>query len=533
MDFAGFRVTKVAFAMEPKTDPKLGLGLDEHAELWTEHQFRRLLEKLPAGAYMCDAQGLITYFNERAVEVWGRKPRLREPEERFCGSFRMFHGDGRSMPHAECWMALALRDRTEYSGKEVVIERPDGQRMTALAHANPICDESGNLFGAVNVLIDITDRKRAEEALRRADRAKDEFLATLAHELRSPLAPIRNAVEILHVQGPRDSQSNWALDVIGRQMRHLSRLIDDLMDLARVTSNRLELRRRRVPLAEVVRSAVETSQPLLQASGHDFAALLPPEPVWVHADAVRLSQALSNLLNNAARYTHPGGRIRLTVEREGGEAVVRVSDDGIGIAPEVLPRVFDMFMQAARSEGGSEGGLGIGLTLVERLVEMHGGTVRAESGGLGRGSVFTVRLPLDDSTQAPADEDGGGIAAPAASLRILVVDDNRDSVESLGVLLRLLGHEVFTAHDGPAALAAAETHRPDAVVLDIGLPLMDGHEVARRIREQPWGRTMGLIAVTGWAQDEDRERSMQVGFDHHMAKPVDPAVLLELLARSG
>jgi PAS domain S-box-containing protein len=500
------------------------------AELWTEHQFRSLLEKLPAGAYICDSGGLITFYNDRAVELWGRAPKLHDAEDRFCGSFKLFHSDGRPMRHEECWMARALETRAEYNGEEVVIERPDGRRMTALAHANPLRDEAGNLFGAVNVLIDITDRKRSEEALQAAGRSKDEFLATLAHELRNPLAPIRNAVEILHVQGPRDPESNWAIQVIDRQMQLMTRLIDDLMDVSRITRNKLELRRQRVTLAEVVRAAVETSRPLLEAEGHELTLSVPRRPIRLDADPTRLAQAISNLLNNAARYTEPGGHVWLTAERQGGEAVVSVKDTGIGIAAEMLPMVFELFAQGGRAGAAAEGGLGIGLTLVKRLVEMHGGTVQAASGGLGQGSVFTVRLPIDEGPAGePEKRDGEGLT-PTPPLRILVVDDNRDSAESLGMLFRLVGHEVRVAHDGLEAIAAAAELRPDAVVLDIGLPKLDGYGVAARIREEAWGRQATLIAVTGWGQKEDKERSRAAGFDHHLVKPVDPTALIRLLS---
>lgn len=355
-----------------------------------ELTFHRLLEKLPAGAYTCDPAGLITYFNQHAVELWGRAPKLNDPEDRFCGSFKLFYPDGSPMRHDQCWMALALQRNEEYNGLEVVIEQPDGSRRTVLAHANPICEGEGTVWGAVNVLVDISDRKRAEDALRVADRSKDEFLAMLGHELRNPLAPIRNAVEILRIRGPGDAQLQWATGIIGRQVEQLTRLVDDLLDVSRITRGAIEVRKERVDLAAVIGAAVETSGPLLAAGNHEFTVSVDAR-IELDADPVRLAQAISNLLNNAANYTAPGGRVRLTAERDGDAAVVTVRDTGIGIRAEMLPRIFDPFTQADRS-AHRKGGLGLGLTLVKRLVELHGGSVRAHSEGPGKGAKFTVRL---------------------------------------------------------------------------------------------------------------------------------------------
>jgi PAS domain S-box-containing protein len=805
---------------------------------WGEVEFRRLLEKLPAGAYTCDPDGLITYYNQRAVELWGRPPKLNDPRDRYCGSFKLFTSDGRPIDPADCWMARALRENAAFNGQEIVVERPDGSRVTVLAHSNPLRDESGRLVGAVNVLVDVTDprradaanallaaivessddaivskdldgvilswnagaerifgytaaeavgrsitmiippdrldeeteilarlrrgeriehfetvrqtrdgrhidisltvspvrdaagrvvaaskvardvtdRKRAEEALRRserelaaelraaqhlqevstrliqaddveslyeqildtavavmrsdfasmqmlyperggelrllafrgfdpeaakfwkwvradstttcgvalracersvvpdvmtcefmagtadlqvylrtgiramqstpllsrggrvlgmisthwrnphrpterdlrlldvlarqaadlidrsqseqalreADRRKDEFLATLAHELRNPLAPVRNAVQLLQAQGPPTPQAAWALGVIDRQMRQMTRLIDDLLDISRISCDKLELRRQRVALAEVVRTAVETSRPLLEAAGHQFAVAVPPEPIHLDADPTRVAQAISNLLNNAAKYTDRGGHVWLTAERQGSDAVVRVRDTGVGIPAEVLPRLFEMFTQVERSLDRAQGGLGIGLALVKQLVEMHGGSVEAHSDGPGQGSEFVVRLPVvvEPPPESPADA-AGEEAAPVATLRVLVVEDNRDSAASLAMLLRIAGHDVRTAHDGLEAVGAAGEFRPDVALLDIGLPKLNGFDAARRIRQQPWSAGMVLIAVTGWGQDDDRKRSKESGFDHHMVKPVDPGALMELLGALG
>ena len=495
-----------------------------------DRQFLKVLETLPAAAYTCDAQGLITYYNSHAVDLWGRRPRLRDAADRFCGSFKLFATDGTWIPHDECWMALALRNRTEYVGKEIVFERPNGDRLTALAHINPILDDSGVLQGAVNVVVDVTERRRAEDALKAADQAKNEFLATLAHELRNPLAPLRNATRILQLDGAPSPNLRWALEVIDRQMRQMTRLIDDLMDISRITVNKLELRKSTVELGEIVRAAVESSHPLLESCGHTLRVTVEPR-VFVDGDLTRLAQVVSNLLNNAARYMERGGRVWLTAERQGGDAVLSVRDEGIGLPADMLTQIFEIFAQVDRSLSRSRGGLGIGLTLVKRIVEMHGGTVTAFSDGAGKGSEFVVRLPARAAEPTPSRGAGSGRAHPAPVSRVLVVDDNEDAAASLGMLLEMAGHEVRTAHDGEAALAAAEDFRPDVAFLDIGLPRMNGYEVAERIRGQAWGNEILLIALTGWGQDSDRLRSKEAGFDRHLVKPVDPATLLEMLSR--
>ena len=621
-------------------------------------ELHHLLAQVPA-AYTCDAEGLITFFNERAVQLWGREPALNDPVDRFCGSFRLFAPDGSPIPHRECWMALALRDATAYNEQEIVIERPDGSRCTVLAYANPFPDEWGKPVGAVNVLVDITDRRRAEQAraqlaaivessddaivskdlngiiqnwnaaaqrlfgytaeeavgrhisliipaeradeedkiiarlragervyhfdtvrvrkdgqpvhvsltispvrdetgrivgaskiarditdrkqaeervydlmarLKEADSKKDEFLAVLAHELRNPLAPLLNALEILKRGEGNGDVLQQVRSTLERQLGQLARLVDDLLDVNRIARGKLELRKGRVELASVVRQAAEASRPLAERAGHDLSVSLPPEPVYLYADPARLTQVFGNLLNNACKYTEPGGRIRLTAVRQGGEAVVSLKDTGLGIPPDKLAGIFEMFTQIERSLERSQGGLGIGLTLVKRLTEMHGGSVRAYSEGPGRGSEFVVRLPV--LVEEPKERVPGSAAeqAPVTRLRILIVDDNRDATASLAMLLKLTGNETRTAHDGLEAVEAAATFRPDVALLDIGLPKLSGYDVCRRIREQPWGKGMVLIALTGWGLDEDRRLSRDAGFDHHMVKPVDFDALLSLLA---
>ena len=493
-------------------------------------EFYHLLETLPAGAYTCDPDGLITYFNAYALELWGRAPRLNDPIDRFCGSFKLFATNGTAIPHDDCWMARALRAEKEFNGHEIVIERPDGQRRTVLAHANPIRDGSGKVLGAVNVLVDITDRKQAEAALRIADRSKNEFLAILAHELRNPLAPIRNAVHILSREDALAPESQWALSAIDRQVRQMARLIDDLVDVARITCDRLELRKERVDLAPVLRSAIETSGTLLKAGGQEFTVVLPDAPIWLDADLVRLAQAVSNLLNNAAKYTERGGYVWLSAERDGDAAVITVRDTGVGIPAAVLPHVFEMFTQGEQIRARTLGGLGIGLTLVKRLVEMHGGTVHAESGGQDMGSTFVIRVPaLPEAAPGEHAEPDRPEPMSPPPLRMLIVDDNRDAADSLAMLLRTTGNEIRTAYDGLEALQVASEFRPEVVLLDIGLPKIDGHEVAQRLRHEAWGRRVCLIAITGWSDESDRARSRAAGFDHHLVKPLDTAHLAQLL----
>ncbi len=795
-------------------------------------EFSRLLDRLPAGAYTCDPEGLITYFNEYAVKLWGRAPKLNDPIDRFCGSFKLYLADGKPIQHDQCWMARALQTGSAFNGEEILVERPDGTRLTALAHANPIRDEAGNLIGAVNVLVDISDRKRAEQAqqflagivessedaiisktltgqiltwnrsaerllgytaeeaigksilmlipperqheeatiierlrrgeriehfetvrltkderridvslsispvrddkgqviaaskvlrdvtaqkqaqqavvalkeelalqlgdlrrlhemstrlastlelqpildetvraavaiensdmgllslcdpegqglsigasigfqpeylnliqrassggacgtcyserrrvvipdievdptfepyreaarkagyravhstplvtrggkiigvlsthfrrpyqpsartihlidlcarqaaefienarlyaeLRAADRSKEEFLAVLAHELRNPLAPIRNSLHIMRLSGELTLAGERVQEVMERQVSHLVRLVDDLMEVSRISRGKIELRKEPVELAEVMASAVEASRPLIEGARHQLAISLPTDPVTLEADGIRLTQIISNLLNNAAKYTDAGGQIWLTARREAGDVVISVRDTGIGIPPEKLPHVFDMFAQVHAAGYRNTGGLGIGLTLVRRLVDLHGGRIEARSGGMGKGSEFVVRLPVaDHKLQAalPPPRKPERVV-PLANKRVLVVDDNHDAADSLAMFLKFLGASVQVAYDGGAAIDMVAKSQPEIVLLDIGMPMLDGYEVARRIRELPEGSDVLLVAMTGWGQEEDKRRTALAGFNHHLVKPVDPVKLQKLLAQ--
>jgi len=379
----------------------------------------------------------------------------------------------------------------------------------------------------------VIEREKSEKALRDADRRKDEFLATLAHELRNPLAPIRNAAHLMRMT-PLPDPLQHATDVIERQVRHLSRLLEDLLDVSRISRGKIELRRSRVDLATVVADAVETSRPLIADRGHEFTVELPQQPVVLDVDATRIEQVISNLLNNAAKYTPAGGRISLKVEREKDTVIIRVKDSGIGIKPGLLAAIFDMFVQADNRLEREGGGLGIGLTLVRHFVQMHRGTITVTSEGPNLGSEFVVKLPLDSHAAGESADRAGDIVAiepHATGLRILVVDDNRDSAETMSSLLQMLGNVVTTANAGPEALQRVAEAPPDVALLDIGMPVMNGYEVAERIRKYPGGRDILLVAMTGWGQEADRSRSRAAGFDHHLVKPVEVEQLLKLLER--
>jgi len=631
-------------------DKRASRGAAEREMTSADTQLHHLLDALPVAAYTCDQEGLITYFNRSAEQIWGRRPKLNDPIDRFCGSFKLFAPDGSPIRHDECWMAKALMSAKSYNREQIVIRRPDGSQVTALAHANPLHDDAGRLVGAVNILVDVSDekdaenaqaflgaivessedaivsktlqgkiltwntgaqrlfeytaeeaigqpitliipterhaeeetilrrlrggeriehfetvrvaksgreidislsvspvrdrtgkviaaakvarditaQKRNEAALREADRRKDEFLAILAHELRNPLAPISNSLHILRLCGELSPAMEQIRGIMERQVNHLVRLVDDLLEASRIKHDKIELRKEHIELAGVLCSAIETSRPIIDAAGHQLAIALPAEVVLLNADPVRISQVVSNLLNNAAKYTPDGGQIWLTAKAEGGEAVISVRDTGIGIPPAALTKVFDMYAQADESLERSQGGLGIGLTLAKHLIELHGGRIEAMSAGAGKGSEFIVHLPLAaESPQATATNLAQGCALPVR--RILIADDRRDAVFVLGQLLEKMRQDVQIVHSAAAALEAARAEPPDVLISDIAMPGMDGYELAQRVRQEPAFRDVTLVALSGYGNLADRERAKRAGFDFHLIKPVSWDALERLL----
>jgi signal transduction histidine kinase len=408
-------------------------------------------------------------------------------------------------------------------------QQRDARLVEGVAAQAAIAIDNARLYESAQA--QLATRERAEASLRDSDRRKDEFLATLAHELRNPLAPIRQAVNISQNPEATAAQKSWSHEVITRQVQHMSLLLDDLLDISRITRGTLELRRKRTQLAGVIETAIETARPAIDAKRHSLGVHLPQVPVTLDVDPLRLSQVLSNLLTNAAKYTDPDGRVRIDVELVGGEIVIRVIDNGIGIAPEAMPELFTMFSQVRTVHDRSDGGLGIGLALSRGLIELHGGRLDAHSAGLGTGSEFVVRLPAPAQSQAAPAEPPTRDESPLRRRRVLVADDNIDAGESLAMLLRLDGHEVELASNGAQAVELFDRMRPEIAILDIGMPGLNGYEVAQRIRQKA-KKSVTLIAVTGWGQEADKARAAASGFDHHFTKPVEPGVLSALVGKA-
>jgi PAS domain S-box-containing protein len=502
----------------------------------SEEQYKAIYSQAAIGIAEADLLGRLIRANNRFCEILGYD-RAALLGRRFVE----FTAPADRLESLECFQTL-LSGGPMYAIEKRYV-RKDETIVWARVAVSLIRDSAGQPARVVAVIEDITERKRLESELQRrvaelaeADRRKDEFLATLAHELRNPLAPIRNA---LHLMGEPSADAR-ALEperaMAERHVVHLARLIDDLMDIARISRGKIALRKETLLLAPLIERAVASVRPALESRGHRLEVVLPEAPVSLAADPTRLEQILGNLLNNAIKYTEPGGTIQVHVEPERDHVVLRVCDSGIGIAPELLPRIFDLFVQAENHRDRSQGGLGIGLSLVRRLVEMHGGTITAHSAGPHRGSQFVVRLPALPAShskdgQKPSEHGAvRGASRTPPRRRILVVDDNHDAANSLARLLkRLYGQDVHVAHDGPAALESVDRLHPEVVLLDIGMPGMDGYEVAQRLRKKPELAALKIVALTGWGQEADRVRSRAVGFDHHLVKPVDPADLCKLL----
>ncbi|HVI78133.1 MAG TPA: ATP-binding protein [Candidatus Acidoferrum sp.] len=489
--------------------------------LESEARFRAMAEASPALTWQLDGLGNLVYLNQRCTELMGRTA-----EELMNGGWRStLHPE--DAPDYLAALEGALHNRSHFQ-QRVRIRKGDGEVRWLKSYALPLFTAEGHYTGHVGVFIDITDTVNAENALREAGRRKDEFLATLAHELRNPLAPVASALALM-AHPWSAARIPHLLSIINRQVNHMVRLVDDLLEVSRITSGKVELRRAPTELATILRNVIESSQPLVSEKKHTLNVSIPEAPLLVYADSVRLEQIFTNLLNNAARYTPDGGEIWLSSRQEDNYAVVSIRDNGIGILPGMLPRLFDMFAQERRQGVGTQEGLGIGLNLVHRLVSMHGGTVEAMSKGKDQGSEFVVRLPL---AQTPGHETTAEpeAAAEPAGLRVLVVDDNYDAADVLQMLLASIGINAKAVNSGPTALTAIPQFKPEVILMDIGMPGMSGHEVARQIRGEPQFNDIKLVALTGWGQEEDRRQSKASGFDHHLTKPVSLKTLKELLA---
>jgi two-component system, chemotaxis family, CheB/CheR fusion protein len=519
---ASGRIYAVAGIVTDITDRKR----TEQALRESEERFRLMGDTIPYGAWMADAQGRNIYISPLFLELVGR---TYEEVKELGWADKMPAEDVE--PVMQRWMEC-VRTGQDWEG-ELRFPSPDGRWHTILSRGKPVRDVHGQVQAWVGINLDITERKEAEEGLARAnaalaeaDRRKNEFIAVLSHELRNPLAPIRYALPLLGEER-LGAAGRRATEVIDRQVAQLSRLVDDLLDMSRITAGKFELRREHVTLRSVLSAAVEAASPAVAAAGHSLDISAPDSPVWLHADAARISQAITNLLNNSARYTPQGGCIRLEAHADQGHCVIRVTDNGIGIAPKALPTLFERFRQV-HDKKGPQGGLGIGLALAKQLVEMHDGTIEAHSAGANSGAEFVIRLPLAAVAPGP-QEPQARLCGETACLRVLVVDDNIDLVEVLAMVVEAAGHQARKAFDGRSAVSAALEYQPHVILLDVGMPEMDGTEVARELRRHPEMAGTRIIALTGWGQDDDRRRTAEAGFDEHLTKPTDPQQVLRIL----
>jgi PAS domain S-box-containing protein len=497
----------------------------------SEQRYREIVETAEEGIATHDPDGTITYVNQRMADMLGYS------RQEIIGRSSLDFVD-----EEEREAVIKARESLKREGSfsaERKLRRKDGSILWTLCNVSPRGDVAGNFVGYLAMHTDLSEWKKAQESLqnanerlREADRRKDEFLAMLAHELRNPLAAISSALELLRLRGSPDPTNKRAKEAAARQAGHMARLLDDLLDVARVTQGKIALSKEPIPLVSFLESAIEASNPFMDARKHQLYVLHPRESMRVHGDRVRLTQAVANLLHNSAKYTPPGGEIFLTVQREGEYAVISVRDNGIGIDQNLLPNVFDLFIQGSRSPDRAEGGLGVGLTLTKSIAELHGGRVEARSGGIGLGSEFRIVLPLLPPVDKQATHAGLDESKASKRVRILVVDDNVDSAEMLSVLLEMEGHEVLIANSGQTGIALALQSVPDVALVDIGMPGMDGYKVAQRMRASPELKEMALIAVSGYGQLEDLNKSREAGFDDHLVKPVDLETLKRVVERS-
>lgn len=507
-------LVKVALELERRVEERT------QAVRESEDRFRSMADGAPVIIWVTDAEGGIRFVNRTYREFFGvpldqveggKWQPLVHPEDAdaYIGAFRD-----------------AVRAQVPFRA-ETRTCRADGEWRWIASYAEPRFSAAGQFLGHAGISTDVTERKRAEAALREADDRKNDFIAILSHELRNPLAPIRYALPLLQRERLGE-QAARAVAVIERQLDHMARLVDDLLDVSRITRGKIELRREVVTLGALVSAAIEAASPAISAARHRLQSTVTEAPVWLDADPARIAQVITNLLNNSAKYTPRGGQISVEAGRDGVQAVIRVRDNGMGIPKESLATIFEMFRQID-GPGRSQGGLGIGLALARQLVEMHGGTIQAFSAGPGRGAEFVVRLPMARDPSVFTGGEARATTVSARRLKVLVVDDNADLVEMLTAVITGLGHEVRKAHDGQTALAAALSFRPDVVLLDLGLPLMGGIQVARELRRRPETSDVRLVALTGWGQAEDRRDTSEAGFDYHLTKPTDPKILERLL----
>ena len=501
----------------------------EEALRASEARLRSHIEHSPLGVVEWDRNFVVTRWAGDAEKIFGWS--AAEVVGRGLADLHLVYDEDRAIvDEAISHLTDGVSDRVTSSNRNYTKDR----RVIHCTWYNSVLhDSQGKMKSVLSLVLDISERKQAENALKEADRKKDEFLATLAHELRNPLAPLRLGLEVLRRGDLDPSTEENVQQMMERALLQAVRLVDDLLDISRIPQGKLQFHKECVELTDVVRTAVEASRPAIDEKHHQLTIELPDRPALLDCDAARLSQVIANLLNNAAKYSAAGGEICLTAGRRGDEVQISVKDNGVGISAADLPRVFDMFAQVESSLKESQGGLGIGLSLAKRLVEMHGGRIEVQSEGLGKGSNFIIYLPVSD-TESPAH------AAPAdapqrqvAGKRILVADDNHAAADTLAMLLEYDGHRIATAYDGEQALTIAESFYPEIILLDIGMPKLDGYEVAQRIRAEPWGRNIEIVAMSGWAQQKDQQRARESGFDHHLVKPVNPDELSQLIAASG
>ncbi len=495
----------------------------------TQAQLAAIVESSDDAIISKTLDGVIQSWNSAAARIFGHTA-----EEAIGQRITLIIPDDLQGEEREIIAQLRAGRRIEHF--DTTRQTKDGRRIPVSLTVSPIHDDKGRVVGASKIARDISERRRAEEtlratedALRAAHRRKDEFMALLAHELRNPLAPIRYALATSRKHGATAEQRERAQEIIERQVTHMSRLLDDLLNVARITRGTLELRVTTLEFTSVLGTAIEAARPFLDAKQHSLSVELPSEAPRINADPIRLAQVFSNLLINAAKYTDPGGKIRIVASLEGNMLVVAIRDTGIGISQEMMPRLFEMFTQAQDALDRSQGGLGLGLALVRGIVQLHGGSVSAHSEGENRGSEFTVRLPLGGVSGTPPSRAEGGAPVDGERFRILIVDDNEDAAEMCATFLELAGQDVRRAYDGRNALALAEAFRPRVAFLDIGLPDITGYELARTLRHAPWATNLLLVAVTGWGQDQDKRRALEAGFDHHLTKPIEPHELEHLL----